>query len=153
MTPDAPTKFERFDSKSLKTLRDRLEDLMGEHGFEGIELAFGDITFTEGDAHITTIARIKGGKTREYRSLERAAEALGLDLARVVDGMRLVGYVRRRRAYPFITEDEEGNRFKMMTSAAVRNYSRESEQIEEIIPEAAIQSHSDALDGSLPRVA
>lgn len=73
-----------------------------------------------------------------------------LDLGRVVDGMRLVGCVRRRRAYPFITEDEDGNRFKMMTSAAVRNYSRASEQIEEIIPEAAIQQHSQALDGSVP---
>ena len=150
MSTHGTARIERFDKKNLNAFRDRLAELLSEHGFEGIDVSFGDITFTDGDAHIMTVARIEGGKTREYRSLERAAEALGLDLERVVDGMRLVGYVRRRRAYPFITEDEDGNRFKMMTSAAVRNYSRASEQIEEIIPEAAIQQHSQALDGSVP---
>ena len=150
MTNVGPGRIEKFDSKNLKVVRDRFTALLDQHGFEGVDVQFGDITFTDGDAHMTIIARIEGGKTREYRVLERAAQAFDLDLERVVRGMRLVGYVPRRRGYPFIVEDQEGDRYKMTTSAAVRVYSRESATVEEVIRETAIQRHSLELDGSLP---
>ena len=150
MSTNGADRIERFERKNLKVIRDRLNALMDEHGFAGIEVRIGDISYTEGDAQFMVFAQVKGGKTRDYRLLERAAEALNLDLERVVDGMHLVGYVRRRRAYPFIVEDAEGNRFKMMTSAAIRNFSRESGKVEEVIKEETIQQHSEALDGNLP---
>ena len=153
MTTDSPIKIDRFDGKNLKLVRQRIQELLDEHGFGGIDIRIRRISFTDGDAHITAVARIEGAPTRESMALERAAKRIGLDHERVVDGVRLIGFEPRRRKYPFLAADETGARFKMTENAAKRCFGVDAGEVraaEQIVRDPAIQPHTEEPGAAPP---
>lgn len=138
-----------FDVKTLRRVRDRIQELLDQHGFEGVQIGARRITYTEGDAHITVVVRIDGAESREYRALQKAAAALDLDLERVVNGKRLVGFESRRRRYPFTVLDLKDARFKMTVQAAVRCFGRKPAEAEEVVRDTMIDPAPEADPGPL----
>ena len=138
MSDEKAGRITSFDVKTLRQVRDRIQELLDHHGFEGVQIRTRGITYTEGDAHITLVARIDGAVSREHRELQKAAAELDLDLERVVDGMRLVGFESRRRRYPFTALDREDKRFKMTVQAALRCFGRKPAEAEGIVRDTMI---------------
>lgn len=151
MSIDETQRIERFDVKTLRRFRERLQELLSQHGFAGIQVKTRNISYTDADAHITVVARVEGAETREQRALRKAASVLDLDLERAVGGMRLIGYEARRREYPFIVADEEGSRFKMTPRAAVRRFGHKPAEVVDFVPDTAITRADEMASESLPR--
>ena len=104
------TKFTSFDRTSLKALQADLEAVLDAYAAKSnLQFDFGGIRFSEAEATIKLITKIKGATTRTDLNLQRMLEAY--NLVQEKNGRKLVRYDTRKPKFPFIYE-ENGKMFK-----------------------------------------
>jgi hypothetical protein len=106
----------KFDRTSLNTLRSDLQAVLDAYAANhGLEFDIGGIRFSEAEATIKVVSKIKGAVTRTDLNLQRMMEAYGLVMEK--NGRKLVRYDVRKPKYPFIYE-ENGKQFKTTADRA-----------------------------------
>lgn len=110
-------KYEKFDKKTLKALRDEIIKQLQETGDSNLEYQIGGIKFSEGDCDIQLKVRIKGKKTMTEKMLDQMLVISNLRKKNDA-GQTLVEYISRKRKYPWIMEDKNGKRFQLTDDQA-----------------------------------
>ena len=106
----------KFDRTSLNTLRSDLQAVLDAYATNhGLEFDIGGIRFSDAEATIKVVTKIKGAVTRTDLNLQRMAAAYNLVLQK--NGRTLVRYDTRKPKYPFIYE-ENGKQFKTTAERA-----------------------------------
>jgi uncharacterized protein YejL (UPF0352 family) len=107
------TKFAKFDRTNLKSLRAELAAVLEKYGVSSnLELAVGNMKFTEAEVEIKVTAKVIGAKTRSDNILETMIKLKGLKLKNA-KGDELVGYNTRAHKMPFIyLKASDGKRYK-----------------------------------------
>jgi hypothetical protein len=107
------TKFTKFDRKNLNSLRAEMSALLSKFGIDSnLELAVGNMKFSEAEVEIKVTAKVIGAKTRADSVLETMIKLKGLKLKNV-KGDELVGYNTRAHKMPFIyLKAADGKRYK-----------------------------------------
>lgn len=107
------TKFAKFDSTNLKALRAEMQAVLEKYGVAAnLEIAVGNMKFSEADVEIKVTAKVIGAKTFNNVILESRVAALGLKLKNSF-GDELVEYNSRAHKMPFIYKKaSDGKRYK-----------------------------------------
>jgi hypothetical protein len=106
----------KFDRTSLNTLRSDLQAVLDAYAANhGLEFDIGGIRFSDAEATIKVVSKIKGAVTRTDLNLQRMMQAYGLVAEK--NGRTLVRYDVRKPKYPFIYE-ENGKQFKTTADRA-----------------------------------
>jgi len=106
----------KFDRTSLKSLQTDLQAVLDAYAAKsGLEFNFAGIRFSDAEATIKLVTKIKGAETRTDLNLQRMMQANGLVAEK--NGRTLVRYDVRKPKYPFIYE-ENGKQFKTTADRA-----------------------------------
>jgi uncharacterized protein YejL (UPF0352 family) len=106
------TKFTKFDRTNLKALRVEMAAVLEKYGVAAnLEIAVGNMKFSEAEVEIKVTAKVIGVKTRADSMLETMIKLKGLKLKNA-KGDELVGYNSRAHKMPFIYQNAAGKRYK-----------------------------------------
>ena len=117
-------------------LQNLLEENVGSHMLENYEVHVGSASFTDTEVTFKLSVKVKGSKPKEERDLEVYMSMMGcnIDKNRIVNysahnnnmDLKLVGYKRANRKYPFILQDVKTlKRYKFPTDWVHANFSIE----------------------------
>ena len=113
------TKFAKFDRTNLKALRTEMQAVLEKYGVTAnLEIAVGNMKFSEGEVEIKVTAKVVGAKTFNNVILESRVAALGLKLKNA-HGDELVDYNTRAHKMPFVYQKaSDGKRYKTTETLA-----------------------------------
>jgi len=113
------TKFAQFDKATLKALRSEMQEVMNKYAVKAnLEIAVGNMSYSDAEVTIKVGAKIKGATTRTDRILESEVNKYGLKMQNS-SGDAITGYNTRAGKYPFqYTCGSTGKRFKCSTVQA-----------------------------------
>ena len=116
-------------------LQNLLEENVGSHMLEDYDIHVGNASFTDTEVTFKLNVKVKGSKPKDQTDLEEYLSMTSrwgtdLDKDRVVNyrgmDLKLVGYKRANRKYPFILEDvKTSKRYKFPTDWVNDNFSIE----------------------------
>ena len=116
-------------------LQNLLEENVGSHMLEDYDVHVGNASFTDTEVTFKLSVKVKGSKPKEERDLEEYMSVISKwgdnwDRDRVVNyrgmDLKLVGYKRANRKYPFILQDvKTSKRYKFPTDWVSNNFSTE----------------------------
>lgn len=113
-------------------LQNLLEENVGSHMLENYNVHVGNASFTDTEVTFKLSVKVKGSKPKEERDLEVYMSMMGcnIDKDRIVKyremDLKLVGYKRANRKYPFIIQDVKTlKRYKFPTDWVNDNFSIE----------------------------
>lgn len=116
-------------------LQNLLEENVGSHMLEDYDVHVGNASFTDTEVTFKLSVKVKGSKPKEERDLEEYISVISKwgdnwDRDRVVNyrgmDLKLVGYKRANRKYPFILQDvATSKRYKFPTDWVSNNFSIE----------------------------
>ena len=136
----------QINRELVKRLRDKLQSLMDDQFLalakedspilNGLDLTIGNASFTDTEVTFKLSVKVKGSKPKEERDLEDYLSMFGTrwDKDRIVNysahnnnmDLKLVGYKRANRKYPFILQDVKTlKRYKFPTDWVNANFSIE----------------------------
>ena len=136
----------QINRELVKRLRDKLQSLMDDQFLalakedspilNGLDLTIGNASFTDTEVTFKLSVKVKGSKPKEERDLEDYLSVFGTrwDKDRIVNysahnnnmDLKLVGYKRANRKYPFILQDVKTlKRYKFPTDWVNANFSIE----------------------------
>ena len=107
------TKFAKFDRTNLKALRAEMAAVLEKYGVAAnLEIAVGNMKFSEAEVEIKVTAKVIGAKTQSDNILETMIKLKGLKVKNS-KGDELVGYNSRAHKMPFIYQKaSDGKRYK-----------------------------------------
>ena len=116
-------------------LQNLLEENVGSHMLENYDVHVGNASFTDTEVTFKLSVKVKGSKPKDEKDLEEYVSMISkwgtnLDKDRVVNyrgmDLKLVGYKRANRKYPFILQDvATSKRYKFPTDWVNDNFSIE----------------------------
>ena len=116
-------------------LQNLLEENVGSHMLEDYDVHVGNASFTDTEVTFKLNVKVKGSKPKDQTDLEEYLSMTSrwgtdLDKDRVVNyrgmDLKLVGYKRANRKYPFILQDvKTSKRYKFPTDWVNDNFSIE----------------------------
>ena len=117
-------------------LQNLLEENVGSHMLEDYDVHVGNASFTDTEVTFKLSVKVNGSKPKEERDLEEYLSVFGTrwDKDRIVNysahnnnmDLKLVGYKRANRKYPFILQDVKTlKRYKFPTDWVNANFSIE----------------------------
>ena len=116
-------------------LQNLLEENVGSHMLEDYDVHVGNASFTDTEVTFKLNVKVKGSKPKEETDLEEYMSVISKwgdnwDRDRVVNyrgmDLKLVGYKRANRKYPFILQDVKTlKRYKFPTDWVSNNFSTE----------------------------
>ena len=116
-------------------LQNLLEENVGSHMLEDYDVHVGNASFTDTEVTFKLNVKVKGSKPKDQTDLEEYLSMTSrwgtdLDKDRVVNyrgmDLKLVGYKRANRKYPFILQDvKTSKRYKFPTDWVSKNFSIE----------------------------
>jgi hypothetical protein len=96
--------MQELSRQQCKVIREQLSEILKTNGIEGLELSLGNATFDADQVAFKLVARRAGVPTQEEKDLHMAAKYKNIDVSKIVDGYRLVGFKTRARKRPYIAE-------------------------------------------------
>jgi len=116
-------------------LQNLLEENVGSHMLEDYDVHVGNASFTDTEVTFKLSVKVKGSKPKDEKDLEEYVSMISrwgtnLDKDRIVSyrgmDLKLVGYKRANRKYPFILQDvATSKRYKFPTDWVNDNFSIE----------------------------
>ena len=116
-------------------LQNLLEENVGSHMLEDYDVHVGNASFTDTEVTFKLNVKVKGSKPKDQTDLEEYVSMISkwgtnLDKDRIVNyrgmDLKLVGYKRANRKYPFILQDvATSKRYKFPTDWVNDNFSAE----------------------------
>jgi|TARA_B110000967_G_scaffold53113_1_gene54412 uncharacterized protein YunC (DUF1805 family) len=118
------TKFAQFDKATLKALRSEMQEVMNKYAVKAnLEIAVGNMSYSDAEVTIKVNAKVKGVKTRTDAILESSAKMLGITKFVNANGDKLTGYNTRSHKYPFqYTCGTTGKNYKCGDMQAKRKF-------------------------------
>ena len=116
-----------INKQTVRELRDQLQTILDKHApmqssmLADLDIQLGNASFVDTEVTFKLSVKVKGSKPKEERDLEDYLNFYAeLDKDRIVKyremDLKLVGYKRANRKYPFILEDlKTSKRYKFPT--------------------------------------
>ena len=131
-----------MNKQTVRELRDQLQVVLDKHApmqssmLADLDIQIGNASFVDTEVTFKLSVKVKGSKPKEERDLEDYISMLGanIDKDRIVNysahnnnmDLKLVGYKRANRKYPFILQDVKTlKRYKFPTDWVNANFSIE----------------------------
>ena len=131
-----------MNKQTVRELRDQLQVILDKHApmqssmLADLDIQIGNATFYDSEVTFKLSVKVKGSKPKEERDLEEYLSMFGTrwDKDRIVNysahnnnmDLKLVGYKRANRKYPFILQDVKTlKRYKFPTDWVNANFSIE----------------------------
>ena len=130
-----------MNRQTVRELRDQLQTILDKHApmqssmLADLDIQIGNATFYDSEVTFKLSVKVKGSKPKEERDLEEYMSVISKwgdnwDRDRVVNyrgmDLKLVGYKRANRKYPFILQDvATSKRYKFPTDWVSKNFSIE----------------------------
>jgi uncharacterized protein YejL (UPF0352 family) len=106
------TKFAKFDRTNLNALRAEMTAVLEKYGVAAnLEIAVGNMKFSEAEVEIKVTAKVIGMKTRADSILETMIKLKGLKLKND-KGDELISYNSHAHKMPYIYQNAAGKRYK-----------------------------------------
>ena len=125
-------KIKRFDRPTLKILRDELKETLGQLSKKhDLKINVGSLSYQEHEVDVKINILIEGQKSHTENVLESFANAMELDLSRIVNrngkAYSLVDYKPKSRVWEFVVQDNKtGNKVLMKRNTILEMFGRES---------------------------
>ena len=127
-----------MNKQTVRELRDQLQVILDKHApmqssmLADLDIQIGNASFVDTEVTFKLSVKVKGSKPKEERDLEVYMSMMGcnIDKNRIVSyrdmDLKLVGYKRVNRKYPFILQDVKTlKRYKFPTDWVKANFSIE----------------------------
>ena len=131
-----------LNKQTVRELRDQLQTVLDKHApmqssmLADLDIQIGNASFVDTEVTFKLSVKVKGSKPKEERDLEDYLSMFGTrwDKDRIVNysahnnnmDLKLVGYKRANRKYPFILQDVKTlKRYKFPTDWVSNNFSIE----------------------------
>ena len=131
-----------LNKQTVRELRDQLQAVLDKHApmqssmLADLDIQIGNASFVDTEVTFKLSVKVKGSKPKEERDLEEYLSVFGTrwDKDRIVNysahnnnmDLKLVGYKRANRKYPFILQDVKTlKRYKFPTDWVNANFSIE----------------------------
>ena len=127
-----------MNKQTVRELRDQLQVILDKHApmqssmLADLDIQIGNASFVDTEVTFKLSVKVKGSKPKEERDLEVYMSMMGcnIDKNRIVKykdmDLKLVGYKRANRKYPFILQDVKTlKRYKFPTDWVNANFSIE----------------------------
>ena len=131
-----------MNKQTVRELRDQLQVILDKHApmqssmLADLDIQIGNATFYDSEVTFKLSVKVKGSKPKEERDLDHYLSVFGTrwDKDRIVNysahnnnmDLKLVGYKRANRKYPFILQDVKTlKRYKFPTDWVKANFSIE----------------------------
>ena len=127
-----------MNRQTVRELRDQLQTILDKHApmqssmLADLDIQIGNATFYDSEVTFKLSVKVKGSKPKDERDLEVYMSMMGcnIDKNRIVKyrdmDLKLVGYKRANRKYPFILQDvKTSKRYKFLTDWVSNNFSIE----------------------------
>ena len=131
-----------MNKQTVRELRDQLQVILDKHApmqssmLADLDIQIGNATFYDSEVTFKLSVKVKGSKPKEERDLDHYLSVFGTrwDKDRIVNysahnnnmDLKLVGYKRANRKYPFILQDVKTlKRYKFPTDWVNANFSIE----------------------------
>ena len=127
-----------MNKQTVRELRDQLQVILDKHApmqssmLADLDIQIGNASFMDTEVTFKLSVKVKGSKPKDERDLEDYISMLGanIDKDRIVKyrdmDLKLVGYKRVNRKYPFILQDlATSKRYKFPTDWVNANFSIE----------------------------
>lgn len=131
-----------LNKQTVRELRDQLQTVLDKHApmqssmLADLDIQIGNASFVDTEVTFKLSVKVKGSKPKEERDLEDYLSVFGTrwDKDRIVNysahnnnmDLKLVGYKRANRKYPFILQDVKTlKRYKFPTDWVNANFSIE----------------------------
>jgi len=127
-----------MNKQTVRELRDQLQVILDKNApmqssmLADLDIQIGNARFTDTEVTIKLTVKVEGSKPKEERDLEVYMSMMGcnIDKDRIVKyrdmDLKLVGYKRVNRKYPFIVQDvATSKRYKFPTDWVNDNFSIE----------------------------
>ena len=131
-----------MNKQTVRELRDQLQVILDKHApmqssmLADLDIQIGNASFVDTEVTFKLSVKVKGSKPKEERDLEEYLSVFGTrwDKDRIVNysahnnnmDLKLVGYKRSNRKYPFILQDVKTlKRYKFPTDWVNANFSIE----------------------------
>ena len=127
-----------MNKQTVRELRDQLQVILDKHApmqssmLADLDIQLGNASFVDTEVTFKLSVKVKGSKPKEERDLEVYMSMMGcnIDKNRIVSyrdmDLKLVGYKRVNRKYPFILQDVKTlKRYKFPTDWVNDNFSIE----------------------------
>ena len=131
-----------MNKQTVRELRDQLQVILDKHApmqssmLADLDIQIGNASFVDTEVTFKLSVKVKGSKPKEERDLEDYLSMFGTrwDKDRIVNysahnnnmDLKLVGYKRANRKYPFILQDvATSKRYKFPTDWVNDNFSAE----------------------------
>ena len=131
-----------MNKQTVRELRDQLQVILDKHApmqssmLADLDIQIGNASFVDTEVTFKLSVKVKGSKPKEERDLEEYLSVFGTrwDKDRIVNysahnnnmDLKLVGYKRANRKYPFILQDVKTlKRYKFPTDWVNANFSIE----------------------------
>ena len=132
-----------MNKQTVRELRDQLQVILDKHApmqssmLADLDIQIGNASFVDTEVTFKLSVKVKGSKPKEERDLEEYLSVFGTrwDKDRIVNysahnnnmDLKLVGYKRANRKYPFILQDVKTlKRYKFPTDWVNANFSIEA---------------------------
>ena len=125
-------KIKRFDRPTLKILRDELKETLGQLSKKhDLKIKVGSMSYQEHEVDVKINILIEGQKSHTENVLESFANAMELDLSRIVNrngkAYSLVDYKPKSRVWEFVVQDNKtGKQVLMKRETILEMFGRES---------------------------
>ena len=114
------TKFNKFDRKNLKNLRAEMDAVLKKYGTSAnLDIALGNMKFSDSEVTIKVEAKIKGAKTMSNVILDSRVAALGVKMKNKA-GDELVDYNTRAYKMPFVYRSSENGKLYKASEDRIR---------------------------------
>ena len=131
-----------MNRQTVRELRDQLQTILDKNApmqssmLADLDIQIGNASFVDTEVTFKLSVKVKGSKPKEERDLEDYLSVFGTrwDKDRIVNysahnnnmDLKLVGYKRANRKYPFILQDvKTSKRYKFPTDWVSNNFSTE----------------------------
>ena len=127
-----------MNKQTVRELRDQLQTILDKNApmqssmLADLDIQIGNASFMDTEVTFKLSVKVKGSKPKEERDLEVYMSMMGCNIEkdRVVNyrgmDLKLVGYKRANRKYPFILQDvKTSKRYKFPTDWVSNNFSIE----------------------------
>ena len=130
-----------MNKQTVRELRDQLQVVLDKHApmqssmLADLDIQIGNASFMDTEVTFKLSVKVKGAKPKDERDLEEYVSMISkwgtnLDKDRIVNyrgmDLKLVGYKRSNRKYPFILQDvATSKRYKFPTDWVNDNFSAE----------------------------
>ena len=125
-------KIESFDKLTLPILRDELEEALGQLSkSHNLKIKVGSMSYRKHEVDVKINILIEGQKSHTESVLEKFANAMELDLSRIVNrngkAYSLIDYRPKSRVWEFVVQDNKtGKQVLMKRETILEMFGRES---------------------------